>query len=133
MEKKKLMLSIATILFAYVFVSAACGQETQGVREQALFSGTISGSCFNDVNQDGKKDTGEAGVEGITVSLKRLVFFLFPQEAGSATAGADGSYEITDLRPGLYLVQAQNNSAAECKTKNPVLTWLGFFQKHADG
>ncbi len=128
MEKKKLMLSIITILFIYVFVGAASGQETQGAEEQALFSGAISGSCFNDLNEDGKKDAGEAGVEGITVSLKRLVFFLFPQEAGSATAGADGAYEIAGLRPGLYLVQAQNSSAVECRTKNPVLTWLGFFK-----
>ena len=129
MEKKKLMLSIITILFISVFVGAASGQETQGAEEQALFSGAISGSCFNDLNEDGKKDAGEAGVEGITVSLERLVFFLFPQEAGSATAGADGTYEIAGLRPGLYLVQAQNSSAAECRTKNPVLTWLGFFKK----
>ena len=128
MEKKKLMLSIITILFIYVFAGAAFGQETQGAGEQALFSGAISGSCFNDLNQDGKKDAGEAGVEGITVSLKRLVFFLFPQEAGTAETGADGTYEIAGLRPGLYLVQAQNSSAAECKTKNPVLTWLGFFR-----
>ena len=126
MVTKKLLLSIATILFACIFVSAASGQ---GVREKALFPGTISGICFNDANLNGIKDAGEAGVEGITVSLKRMVFFMFPKEAGAATADADGSYEITGLRPGLYLVEVQNSSAAECITKNPVLTWLGFFNK----
>ena len=128
MAIKKILLSIATIFFAVIFLSPASGLETKGVKESGLFTGTISGSCFNDVNQNGKKDAGEAGVEGITVSLKRMVFFIFPMDAGAAAANADGSYEITGLQPGLYLVEVQNKSGAECTTKNPVRTWLGFFK-----
>ena len=128
MAIKKILLSIATIFFAVIFLSPASGLETKGVKESGLFTGTISGSCFNDVNQNGKKDAGEAGVEGITVSLKRLVFFIFPMDAGSAAANADGTYEITGLQPGLYLVEVENKSGAECTTKNPVRTWLGFFK-----
>ena len=128
MATKKILLSIAMIFFALICLNPASGLETKGVRDSAFFAGTISGSCFNDVNQNGKKDAGEAGVEGITVSLKRMVFFIFPMDAGAAAANADGSYEITGLQPGLYLVEVQNKSGAECTTKNPVQTWLGFFK-----
>ena len=57
------------------------------------WSGIVSGTVFDDTDRDGVQDTGEAGVEGITVEVK-------PANAPSkfTTTDEDGKYEVTGVR-----------------------------------
>lgn len=57
------------------------------------WSGIVSGTVFDDTDRDGVQDTGESGVEGITVEVK-------PANAPSkyVTTGEDGKYTVTGVR-----------------------------------
>lgn len=67
-------------------------------------TGTISGSVFHDPNGNGTVDSGEAGLQGVTVGLDST-------GDGSPdsiqTTGADGSYAFTGLPSGTYRVLVQ--------------------------
>ena len=57
------------------------------------WSGVVSGTVFDDTDRDGAQDTGESGVEGITVEVK-------PANAPSkyVTTDEDGKYTVTGVR-----------------------------------
>ena len=57
------------------------------------WSGVVSGTVFDDTDRDGVQDTGESGVEGITVEVK-------PANAPSkyVTTDEDGKYTVTGVR-----------------------------------
>ncbi len=67
-------------------------------------TGSISGTLWGDVNGDGVRGTGDAGLAGRTVFLdQNQNGKLDPGEASTTTA-ADGSYTFTGLAPGTYYV-----------------------------
>jgi serine-aspartate repeat-containing protein C/D/E len=63
--------------------------------------GRISGTVAIDLNNDGRADTNEAGIAGVTIQLL--------DSAGNVVrttiTGADGSYLFTDVTPGAYMVR----------------------------
>jgi len=128
MKKGNIFLT-GLLLICFLLGNADFSFSADAISDSALGKGKISCYCFNDENGNGIKDAGEDGVAGITVSLKRLYFMLFPREVGTAETGADGTYEFTNLGLGFYRVEVTDTDEAECKTKNPVLTFIGFFRK----
>ena len=63
---------------------------------QAAVSG-VSGFVFKDVNNNGVKDAGEAGIAGVVVTLSGPASL-------TTTTGPDGSYSFTNLAAGTYTV-----------------------------
>ncbi len=62
--------------------------------------GALSGFVYEDPNNNGIKDAGEAGIGATTVTLIRVVAGV-TTTIGTTTTAADGSYSFTNLDPGL--------------------------------
>jgi hypothetical protein len=60
---------------------------------------TISGFVYSDLNNNGIKDAGEAGIPGVTVALSGG-----PSTPAPVVTAADGSYSFTDLQAGTYIL-----------------------------
>ncbi len=65
----------------------------------ATIPGSISGMTFNDVNSNGKKDTGEVGLQGWTINLTKVGSSAI---VASAVTNLNGNYSFTNLTPGTY-------------------------------
>ena len=63
----------------------------------------ISGNVFHDRSNDGVRDAGEEGIEGVEVQVIPLDT-IAPQGIVTLTTGADGSYSASGLAPGRYRV-----------------------------
>lgn len=66
-------------------------------------NGSVAGFVYEDNNDNGIKDAGEAGIAGVTVTLTGK------NDLGvninlTTTTAADGSYSFTNLRPGDYKI-----------------------------
>ena len=63
---------------------------------------SLSGYVYNDANNNGVMDSGEAGIAGVTVTLSGT------NDLGAITAtavtAANGSYSFASLRPGTYTI-----------------------------
>jgi len=64
-------------------------------------AGSISGSVYQDVNNDGIRQPGEQGIGGTTVTLVNATT---GATVGTTTTAADGSYTFTGLNTGTYRV-----------------------------
>ncbi|MEL6109124.1 MAG: SdrD B-like domain-containing protein, partial [Planctomycetota bacterium] len=67
-------------------------------------SGVIGDFVWNDVDRDGKQDSHEDGVEGVTVTL----FDSAHNVLDTTTTGSNGGYEFTGLEGGDYKVGFSN-------------------------
>ena len=67
-------------------------------------TGGISGQAFNDLNGNGKLDTGEPGLAGWTIYLDTGNVGHYVQGDPTATTNANGNYVYTNLSPGAYTV-----------------------------
>ncbi len=77
---------------------------------QAVAPGKISGYVYVDIDNDGNKDSGEAGIQNVLITLTGTDF------EGNAvtettTTISSGYYAFTDLRPGTYSVEESQPSA----------------------
>ena len=63
--------------------------------------GSIFGMKFNDLNGNGVKDGGDAGLPGWTIQLKNATS---PAVISTANTGSDGSYAFLNITPGNYVV-----------------------------
>ena len=61
--------------------------------------GSISGTKFNDANVNGVRDTGEAGVSGVTIQLRSSI-----GQVSSTTTDASGNFSFTSLPAGAYVL-----------------------------
>jgi LEA14-like dessication related protein len=61
-------------------------------------TGTLQGFVYVDANNNGVKDSGEAGLSGVRVTLSGSA-------ASVATSGADGSFAFPGLSPGNYTLK----------------------------
>ncbi len=68
-----------------------------------LAPASLSGYVYVDGNDNGIKDTGEAGLAGVSVALGGTDYLGNPV-AAAATTAADGSYNFRNLLPGTYSV-----------------------------
>ena len=66
-------------------------------------TGSIAGSVFADADGDGVKDTGETGINGVTITLTGTDDQSQPVSR-TATTGTDGSFSFTGLRAGTYAI-----------------------------
>jgi len=64
---------------------------------------TISGEKFNDLNGDGKQETGEPGLPGWTIDLLDATGAI----VATTVTDANGDYSFSDVGPGTYTVQEE--------------------------
>ncbi len=67
-------------------------------------NGKISGSKFNDLDEDGDWDGGEPGIEGWKIYLDMNGNRQYDTGEPHAFTNSNGDYEFTGLAPGLYVV-----------------------------
>ena len=73
------------------------------VNEVNEVAASLSGVVFDDLDNDGTQDAGELGMGGVVVELFRLM-----------ASDAQGVFEFTDLRPGVYaLLEDQPSGYAD--------------------
>ena len=72
-------------------------------RNAQLGSGSISGTVFQDDNNNGVQDAGEVGIEGVTVRLTGTDDFGNPVDITVQTDAA-GNYTFENLNPGTFTV-----------------------------
>ncbi len=71
--------------------------------QQMVDPAAISGYVYEDNDNDGIRDPGEAGIAGVTIQVIP-VDTMEVQQLVTVTTDATGYYEATDLAPGLYRV-----------------------------
>ncbi|MCH9639615.1 MAG: carboxypeptidase regulatory-like domain-containing protein, partial [Betaproteobacteria bacterium] len=94
-------------------ISLAAGESNQtidaGLVQPTPEPASISGFVYCDDNDDGVKDAGEAGLNGVTVQLLNAAGVVI----STTTTGADGSYSFTGLDAGTYSVVEPNQPAGK--------------------
>jgi len=73
------------------------------IDEPSNGGGTISGTVWNDANEDGVMDGDEGGIEGVTVTLRNATDGSSEADQ-EATTDADGNYAFDGLMAGVYVV-----------------------------
>ena len=92
-------------VFSGVVLNAGVGGANNNFGE--VVPASLSGFVYEDVNNDGVKQAGEAGVGGVTVALSGTDDLGAAVSASTVTAGS-GAYTFTGLRPGTYtLIETQ--------------------------
>ncbi len=91
-------------------IVVAPGGNGTGYTFGELRSSALSGSVFVDLDGDGVRDGGEAGIRGVAVTLTGT------DDRGNAvhlatTTAADGTYGFTNLRPGTYTLTERQPTA----------------------
>ena len=61
---------------------------------------SISGEVYKDLNGDGKLESGDTGLSGVTVKL----YNSSGTQVGSTTTNSSGDYSFSNLAPGTYKV-----------------------------
>ena len=64
-------------------------------------TGAVAGLAWEDLNGDGSHDPSEPGRPGMLITVTSA------QVTASATTGADGTYRLAGLQPGIYRLTAQ--------------------------
>ncbi|MBN1888836.1 MAG: carboxypeptidase regulatory-like domain-containing protein [Thermoflexales bacterium] len=64
--------------------------------------GTISGETFNDANGNSVRDSGEAGMSGVVITLRRGDGTIW----GTVVSAGDGSYHFSNVSAGSYILSA---------------------------
>jgi len=83
--------------------------ETDGSWDAGLYRpATLGGTVWNDVYDNGLQDSGETGIEGITVTLT----LLNGTTVATTQTDDDGHYEFTDLSSALYRVRINTPPAS---------------------
>ena len=79
------------------------GADTSGYRFAGFDLGSIHGIVFDDLNQDGIRDSGEAGLSGWTVRL-------FGSDTLAATSDVNGGFGFSGLPAGSYSLSESSNA-----------------------
>ena len=79
--------------------------------------GAITGIVFNDANLNLVQDKGELGIKGVTVTIYDSTGTTI---VATVTTGADGSYSVSNLLPGTYLVEETDLTGSLSTTPNLV-------------
>ena len=77
-----------------------------------LLASSISGTVFEDPNNNGVQEFGEDGIGGVPVALSGVDDLGNPVTA-STTTNPDGTYSFTGLRPGTYVVNESQPAGYE--------------------
>ncbi len=92
-------ISTSTLMSDPVVISA--GEQNLSVDAGLFRKASIGDKVFLDCDMDGKQDSGEPGVAGVTVHLKNSSGTI----VSTTTTNAMGEYSFTGLNPGTYSVQ----------------------------
>ena len=76
----------------------------ENVEPRQLLAGTIQGFSWNDLNDNGSRDSGEPGLAGWTIYLDANHNAKLDTGETSTVTGSDGSYAFTGLPAGNYLI-----------------------------
>jgi protocatechuate 3,4-dioxygenase beta subunit len=82
-------------------VTLASDENNTSVDAGVYVPASLGDRVWEDANGNGQQDAGEAGIAGVTVSLRDAAGAV----VATATTDADGLYAFTGLRPGTYDVQ----------------------------
>lgn len=82
-----------------------------------VLEGTIAGSVFFDLNQNGVRDAGEAGINNVTVTIKNSINVT----VATATTDFTGAYAVNGLSAGTYSV-VETDPADHISTTNNTLS-----------
>ena len=98
-------LATGTDTFTYTIDdgSGLTAQATVTVTVVDFIPGSLSGFVYIDSDNDGIRDPGEEGVEGVTITLSGTNNFGNPVSRQTTTA-SNGSYTFADLAPGNYTI-----------------------------
>lgn len=81
--------------------------------------GNLTGVKFQDTNQNGVQDSGEAGIAGVTIYIDANNNGVFDSGEISTTTDANGQF-LLQATPGSYTVRAEvSNGAAQTVPTNP--------------
>ena len=129
MIRKKLIVPIVLIVCC-LLLGISIGNTAETVTEIGVnvLKGSINGTCFNDVNQDGKINQGEQGIPGVTVTLRRFSFFGFSfKDVASIETDAEGKYLFSVNKAGIYQIEESDPPGSTSTTPNKVVFYLGQF------
>jgi len=92
--------------FDQIAVSLSAGDSNTGNDFLDAQAGSINGSVFNDANSSGDLDTGETGIQNVTIKLYAADVDGNPTGAAlqTATTDTDGAYTFDNVLPGKYVV-----------------------------
>ena len=65
---------------------------------------SISGEVYNDVNGDGKLESGDTGLNGVTITLYNSSGAKVTSTTTSGSGSSAGTYSFSNLAPGTYSV-----------------------------
>jgi protocatechuate 3,4-dioxygenase beta subunit len=87
-------------------------QETHNTKTFTILATySLSGTVYNDVNQNGFQDTGETGYSGATVTLN---------SGQSTTTDSNGNYSFSNIPAGTYVETLTVPNGYSATTTNPV-------------
>jgi len=110
---------VATTPSAIAGIPLAAGATSAGHLFGELLPGSLSGTVFLDVNNDGTQQApADTGLPGVTLTLTGTDDTGAPVTR-TVTTGADGRYTFADLRPGTYVVTQPTQPAG---TSNGITT-----------
>ncbi|CAL1125111.1 unnamed protein product [Cladocopium goreaui] len=66
---------------------------------------SLAGNVYHDADDDGVFDPSETGIGGVTIQVQRIVVGGTPEAPVEVQTLADGSWSVSGLRPGNYLVR----------------------------
>ena len=80
---------------------------------------STGGAVYEDQNGNGRKDTGEPGIAGVTVTLTGTSVVSGAITARTATTDSSGNYTFTGLTPGTYTItETQPTAFADGREQN---------------
>lgn len=85
-----------------------------------FLSASIAGAKFRDMNGNGVRDAGDAGIAGFTVFLDANTNGVFDVGEVSTVSDANGNYTFTGLGPGTYTVREVQQLGYVRMTANPL-------------
>jgi hypothetical protein len=93
-------------------IDLAPGEDRRNANFADVFrANEIHGMVFDDANQNGVRDPGEAGLAGVTVYLDLNRDNVYQSTESKTVTAADGTYAFTtDLAPGSYIVRELRHS-----------------------
>ncbi len=103
-----------------VIIVASSGTNVSGVLFGNFELISISGSKFQDTNGDGIRDTGEPGLQGVTIVLDANSNGVFDLGERSTTTDLNGNYRFANVAPGTYRVREVLPIGFMQTTVNPV-------------
>ncbi|MGH7204110.1 MAG: SdrD B-like domain-containing protein [Candidatus Levyibacteriota bacterium] len=90
-------------------------QEAVNTKTFTIAAFKLSGTVYNDDNQNGVQDTGETGYQGTTVTLNT---------GQTTTTDANGTYAFANLQPGTYTETVSIPNGYATTTTNPATVAL---------